>query len=86
MGWVFAVVITAIAGSFLQDLFLPKFLRQAEESPMKQQPETTERSILAMVLDDMETLDLIKLSPNQKPLVEGKPRTEDQHASEKAAA
>jgi hypothetical protein len=86
MGWVLAIVITAIAGSFLQDLFLPKFLRQAEKPPMKQQPETTERSILAMVLDDMETLDLIKLSPNQKPLVEGRPQREDQHASDKAAA
>jgi hypothetical protein len=88
MGWVFAIVITAIAGSFVQDLFLPKFLRQAEKTPMKAEPETTERSILAMVLDDMESLDLIQLSPNtdKKPLIEGKAQTEDQHMSEKAAA
>jgi hypothetical protein len=88
MGWVFAVVITAIAGSFLQDLFLPKFLRQAEKTPMNAEPATTERSILAMVLDDMESLDLIKLSPvaDKKPLIEGKPHREDQHISEKAAA
>jgi hypothetical protein len=88
MGWVFAIVITAIAGSFVQDLFLPKFLRQAEETPMKAEPETTERSILAMVLDDMESLDLIKLSPNAeiKPLIHGKPQREDPHTNEKAAA
>jgi hypothetical protein len=88
MGWVFAVVITAIAGSFLQDLFLPKFLQQSEKTPMTAEPETTERSILAMVLDDMESLDLIKLSPvaDKKPLIEGKPHREDQHISEKAAA
>jgi hypothetical protein len=88
MGWVFAIVITAIAASFVQDLFLPKFLRQAEETPMKTEPETSERSILALVLNDMQSLDLIKLSPNanKKPFVEGKPRREDQHVSEKAAA
>jgi hypothetical protein len=88
MGWVFAIVITAIAGSFVQDLFLPNFLRQREEAPMKTEPETTERSILAMVLDDMQSLDLIKLGPNadRKPLIEGKGQTEDQHISEKAAA
>jgi hypothetical protein len=88
MGWVLAIVIIAIAGSFVQDLFLPKFLRQAEETPMKTELETTERSILAMVLDDMASLDLIKLSPgaDKKPLIEGKPHTEDQHISEKAAA
>jgi hypothetical protein len=88
MGWVFAVVITAIAGSFLQDLFLPKFLQQSEKTPMTAESATTERSILAMVLDDMESLDLIKLSPvaDKKPLIEGKPHREDQHISEKAAA
>jgi hypothetical protein len=88
MGWVFAIVITAIAGSFVQDLFLPKFLRQPEKTPMKAEPETTERSILAMVLDEMESLDLIQLSPNadKKPLIERKPQTEDQHMREKAAA
>ena len=86
MGWVFAIVITAIAGSFLQDLFLPKFLRQAEKPLMSEQPETTERSTLAMVLHEMETLGLIKLTPNQEPVVEGKPERQDQHASEKAAA
>jgi hypothetical protein len=84
---IFAIVIAAIAGSFLQDLFLlPKLLWRGREAPMKTEPETTERSILAMVLDDMESLDLIKLSPNKKPLVEGKPQTEYQHTSEKAAA
>jgi hypothetical protein len=89
MGWVFAIVITAIAGSFLQDLFLlPKLLWQGGEVPIETEPETTEPSILAMVLDDMESLDLIKLSPNadKKPLIEGKPDTQDQHMSEKAAA
>ena len=88
MGWVFAIVITAIAGSFVQDLFLPRFLRQPEEPPIKTEPEVTEPSILATVLEDMESLDLIKLSPNanKKPFVEGKPRREDQHVSEKAAA
>jgi hypothetical protein len=88
MGCVFAIVITAIAGSFVQDLFLPKFLRQAEDPlPKEAEPETTEHSILAKVLDDMESLDLIKLSPNadKKPLVEPH-TTEDQHMSEKAAA
>jgi hypothetical protein len=86
MGWVFAVIIIAVAGSFVQDLFfVPKFLRQAEEPPREAEPETTERSILAKVLDDMESLDLIKLSPNaeKKPPVEGKTQ---QHMSEKAAA
>jgi hypothetical protein len=88
MGWVFAIVIIAIAGSFVQDLFLPKFLRQPEKTPMKAEPETTERSILATVLDDMASLDLIKLSPvaDKKPLIEGKPHKEDQHITEKAAA
>ena len=88
MGWVFAIVITAIAGSFVQDLFLPKFLRQTEETAVKTEPEMTEPSILAMVLDDMESMDLIKLSPNadKKPLIEEKSRREDQHVSEKAAA
>jgi hypothetical protein len=62
MGWVFAIVITASAGSFVQDLFLPKFLRQADETPKNAEPGATERSILAMVLDDMESLDLIKAS------------------------
>jgi hypothetical protein len=85
---IFAIVITAIAGSLLQDALLPNFLRQAKENPMKTKPEMTEPSILAMVLDDMESLDLIKLSPNagKKPLIDGKPQTEDQHMSEKAAA
>jgi hypothetical protein len=88
MGWVFAIVIIAIVGSFVQDLFLPKFLRQADKTPVKAEPETTERSILAMVLDDMASLDLVKLSPgaDKKPLIEGKPHMEDQHISEKAAA
>jgi hypothetical protein len=88
MAWVIAIVITAIAGSFVQDLFLPRFLRQPEEPPIKTEPEVTEPSILATVLEDMESLDLIKLSPNanKKPFVEGKPRREDQHVSEKAAA
>ena len=88
MAWLFAIVIAAIAGSFVQDLFVPKFLPRAEKTPMKTEPEKTERSILAMVLDDMESLDLIKLSPNadKKPVIEGKPQTEDQHMSEKAAA
>ena len=62
MAWLFAIVIVAIAGSFVQDAVLPKFLRQAEEAPMKADPEPTERSILAMVLDDMESLDLITAS------------------------
>jgi hypothetical protein len=86
MGWVFAIVITAIAGSFVQDLFLPRFLRQLEETPVKTKPEMTETSILAMVIDDMESLGLIKLSPDaeKKPLIEGKPQAEDQR--EKAAA
>ena len=35
MGWVFAIVITASVGSFVQDLFLPKFLRRAEDTPKK---------------------------------------------------
>ena len=86
MGWLFAIVIVAIAGSFLQDLFLPRFLRQAEKTPMKQQSETTERSTLAMVLDEMETFGLIKLGSNQETVVEGKPERRDQHTSEKAAA
>jgi hypothetical protein len=88
MGWVFAIVITAIAGSFVQDLFLPRFLRQPEEPPKKSEPEVTEPSILATVLEDMESLDLIKLSPNvdKKPFIEGKAQPEDQHISEKAAA
>ena len=34
-GWVFAIVITTSMGSFVQDLFLPKFLRRAE-APTKQ--------------------------------------------------
>jgi hypothetical protein len=63
MGWVFAIVITAIVGSFAQDLFLPKFLRRAEDPPKKGEPEATERSILAMVFDDMVSLDLIKAQP-----------------------
>jgi hypothetical protein len=62
MGWVFAIVITASVGSFVQDLFLPKFLRRAEDTPKKAEPEATERSTLAMVLDDMESLDLITAS------------------------
>jgi len=88
MAWLFAIVIVAIAGSFVQDAVLPKFLRQAEEAPMKADPEPTERSILAMVLDDMESLGLIKLSPiaDKKPLIEGKPEAENQHTSKKAAA
>jgi hypothetical protein len=88
MDWAFAIVIAAIAGSFVQDLFLPKFLRQPEKTPMKAESATTERSVLAMVLDDMESLDLIKLSPvaDKKPLIEGEPHREDQHISEKAAA
>jgi hypothetical protein len=88
MGWVFAIVITAIAGSFVQDLLLPRFLRQLEEPPLKTEPEVTEPSILATVLEDMEALDLIKLNPDadKKPLIEGKPQTEGQHMSEKAAA
>jgi hypothetical protein len=55
---------------------------------MKTKPEMTDPSILAMVLDDMESLDLIKLSPNAEkmPLIKGKLQTEDQHMSEKAAA
>jgi hypothetical protein len=84
MGWLFAIVIIAIAGSFVQDLFLPKFLRQAEQTPMKTKPELTEPSILAMVLDDMESLDLIRLSPNAGTKPEA--QTEDQHMSETAAA
>ena len=79
---IFAIVITAIAGSLLQDALLPNFLRQAKEPPTKTKPEMTDPSILAMVLDDMESLDLIKLSPN----AEKRPLTEDQHMSEKAAA
>ena len=55
--WVFAIVITASMGSFVQDLFLPMFLRRPE-APKKAEP--AECSILAMVLDDMESLDLIK--------------------------
>jgi hypothetical protein len=88
MAWLFAIVVTAVAGSFAQDLFLPRFLRQREQTPMKTEPEMTEPSILTMVLDDMESLGLIKLTPHadKKPLIEGKPPTEDQHTSEKAAA
>jgi hypothetical protein len=86
MAWLFVIVITAIAGSFVQDLFLPKFLRQPEQTPMKTKPELTEPSILAMVLDDMECLDLIRLSPNAGKKPEGKRPTEDQHMSETAAA
>jgi|SRR6516165_4821685 hypothetical protein len=83
---IFAIVITAIAGSLLQDALLPNFLRQAKEPPTKTKPEMTDPSILAMVLDDMESLDLIKLSPNAEkmPLIKGK--LQDQHMSEKAAA
>jgi len=82
---IFAIVITAFAGSLLQDALLPNFLRQAK-IPMKTKPEMTDPSILAMVLDDMESLDLIKLSPNAEkmPLIKGK--LQDQHMSEKAAA
>ena len=85
---IFAIVITAIAGSLLQDALLPNFLRQAKETLMKTKPEMTDPSILAMVLDDMESLDLIKLSPNAEkmPLVKGKLQTEDQRTSEKATA
>jgi hypothetical protein len=86
MTWLVVIVVTALAGSLVQDLFLPKFLRQADETLMKEQPKTTEHSILAMVLTDMESLDLISLSPNKKPVVEGKPQTDEQHPSEKAAA
>jgi hypothetical protein len=88
MAWLIAIGITAIAGSFVQDLFLPRFLRQPEEPPIKTEPEVTEPSILATVLEDMESLDLIKLSPNadKKPFIEGKAQTEDRHISEKAAA
>ena len=57
MAWVFVIVITASMGSFGQDLFLPMFLRRPE-APKKAEP--TERSILAMLLDDMESLDLVK--------------------------
>ena len=60
MGWVFAIVIAASMGSFVQDLFLPKFLRRTEDTPKKAEPEATERSILAMVLDDMESFDLLR--------------------------
>jgi hypothetical protein len=83
-----ALVIIAIAGSFLQDVLLPNFLRQAKKPHMETKPEMTEPSILAMVLDDMESLDLIKLSPNaeKKPLIHAKPQREDQHTNEKAAA
>jgi hypothetical protein len=63
MTWAFAIVITASMGSFVQDLFLPMFLRRAEDTPKKAEPQATERSILAMVLDDMESLDLIKAQP-----------------------
>ena len=87
---IFAIVIMAIAASLLQDALLPNFLRQAKETPMKTKREMTDPSILAMVLDDMESLDLIKLSPDAKkmPLIKGKLQlqTEDQHMSEKAAA
>ena len=86
MGWLFAIVIAAIAGSFVQDLFLPKFLRQREETSMKTKPELTEPSILAMVLNDMESLDLIKLSPHAGKKPEGKRQTEDQNMNETAAA
>jgi hypothetical protein len=84
MAWLCAIVVVAIAGSLVQDLLLPRFLRQPDETPM----EMTEASILAMVLDDMESFGLIKLTPHadRKPLIEGKPPTEDQHTSEKAAA
>ena len=83
---IFAIVTTAIAGSLLQDALLPNFLRQAK-IPMKTKSEMTDPSILAMVLDDMESLDLIKLSPNAEkmPLIKWKLQTEDQHMSEKAA-
>jgi len=88
MAWPFAILIVAIAASFVQDLFLPEFLRRAEETPMATEPEATEPSIMALVLDDMQSLDLIKLNPpaEKKPLIEGKPQMENQHISEKAAA
>ena len=68
--WVFAIVITASMGSFVQDLFLPMFLRRPE-APKKAEP--TERSILAMVLDDMESLQLIR-PPLQVPVKRFSPR------------
>ena len=56
MAWVFVIVITASMGSFVQDLFLPMFLRRPK-APEKTEP--TERSILAIVLDDMKSLHFI---------------------------
>ena len=67
MAWVFAIVITASMGSFVQDLFLPMFLRRPEAP---KQTEPTERSILAMLLDDMESLQLIR-PPLRAPVKRG---------------
>ncbi len=82
----FAVVTIAIAGSLLQDLglflyALPNFLR-----PAKVEPEVTNPPILAMVLNDMQSLGLIDLTPdtNKKPATERKAR--HQHMGQKAAA
>ncbi len=80
----FAVVTIAIAGSLLQDLglflyALPNFLRPAK-------PEVTNPPILAMVLNDMQSLGLIDFTPDtgKKPATERKAR--HQHMGEKAAA
>ena len=85
---VFAVVISAFAGSLLLDLAwicyaLPNFLR-----PAKTQPETTDPPIMASVLNDMQSLGLVELTPDadQKPTIHRPRRAEDQHLSEKAAA
>jgi hypothetical protein len=86
--FLFAVVITAIAGSLLQDLawiayVLPNFLR-----PAKTQPEATDPPIMASVLGDMQSLGLVELTPDAdpKPTIQRPRQAEDQHPSEKAAA
>jgi hypothetical protein len=83
---IFAAVTIAIVGSLLQDLgsflyALPNFLR-----PAKVEPDVTNPPILAMVLNDMQSLGLIDLTPDtdKKPVTERKAR--HQHMGEKAAA
>ena len=51
-------------------------------------PETTHSAVLAMVLDDMEFLGLIRWKPDadKKPDIDRKPQAQDQHAISKKAA
>jgi hypothetical protein len=84
----FTVIIAAIAGSLLQDLVwicyaLPNLLR-----PAKTEPQATDPPIMASVLDDMQSLGLIELTPDgdKKPPAGRKPQTENAQPREKAAA